>query len=107
MLNQVVLVGRIVELKPDKGIRIAIPRSYKNEEGVYDTDTLTIFMQGTMLDNTAQYCSKGDLVGIKGRLQEDSKSHSPKIIADKLTFLASQSVNSNTDDNNREEENHE
>lgn len=107
MLNQVVLIGRIVELKPDKGIRIAVQRSYKNEEGVYDTDTLTIFMQGAMLDNTAQYCNKGDLVGIKGRLQEDSKSHSPKIIADKLTFLASQSVNSNTDDNNREEENHE
>ena len=104
MLNQVILVGRIVELKPDKGIRIAIPRSYKNEEGVYDTDTLTVFMQGVMLDNTAQYCSKGDLVGIKGRLQEDSKSHSPKIIADKLTFLSSQSVNSNTDASNREEE---
>lgn len=107
MLNQVILVGRIVELKPDKGIRIAIPRPYKNEEGMYDADTLTIFIQGTMLENTVQYCSKGDLVGIKGRLQEDSKSHSPKIIADKLTFLASQSVNSNTDDNNREEENHE
>lgn len=104
MLNQVILVGRIVELKPDKGIRIAIPRSYKNEEGVYDTDTLTVFMQGVMLDNTVQYCSKGDLVGIKGRLQEDSKSHSPKIIADKLTFLSSQSVNSNTDASNREEE---
>ena len=107
MLNQVVLIGRIVELKPDKGIRIKVQRSYKNEEGVYESDTFTVFMQGAILDNTAQYCSTGDLVGIKGRLQEDSKSHSPKIIADKVTFLASQLVNSDIDDNNREEEDHE
>ena len=47
MLNQVVLVGRltrdIVVNKSDKGIKVAtislaIPRSFKNSEGLYDTD---------------------------------------------------------------------
>ena len=104
MMNQILLVGRIVELKPDKGIRITVPRSYKNEEGVYESDTFTVFMLGNIATSVTQYCNVGDLVGIKGRLQEDSKSHSPKIIADKLTFLASKSVNSDTEDSNREEE---
>ena len=46
MLNQAVLVGRIVkepELKnTDKGkvtnITLAVPRSFKNQNGEYDTD---------------------------------------------------------------------
>lgn len=46
MLNQIILVGRltrdIVVNKSEKGkvatISLAIPRSFKNSDGVYDTD---------------------------------------------------------------------
>ena len=47
MLNQIVLVGRltrdVVVNKSDKGVKVAsislaIPRSFKNSEGTYDTD---------------------------------------------------------------------
>ena len=44
--------------------------------------------------NTAEYCKKGDLVGIKGRLQTESyekdgeKKFSTSVIVDKVSFLA-------------------
>ena len=47
MLNQIILVGRLTRNitvnKSDSGIKVAtislaIPRSFKNSEGVYDTD---------------------------------------------------------------------
>ena len=47
MLNQIVLVGRLTRditvNKADSGIKVAtmtlaVPRSFKNADGVYDTD---------------------------------------------------------------------
>ena len=99
MLNQVVCVGRIVngvELIEEDGkkysnITIAVPRAYKNEDGVYDTDFIDVTLWNVIAENTAEYCTKGDLVGIKGRIQteivEDKKI--TRIIAEKVTFLAS------------------
>ena len=72
MLNQTVLVGRITtnpELKTlnndKKGldITLAIPRSYKNEEGIYDTDFITCKVWNGVAENVAEYCKKGDIVG--------------------------------------------
>ena len=78
MLNQIVLVGRltkdIVVNKSDKGIkvatlRLAIPRSFKNSEGVYDTDFIDCVLFDSVAENTSEYCKKGDIVGVKGRIQ--------------------------------------
>ena len=78
MLNQVVLVGRIVydlELKKnDSGkkylsLMLAIPRSFKNIEGTYDTDFIRCIVWDNVASNTSEYCKKGDIVGLKGRLQ--------------------------------------
>lgn len=95
MLNQTVLVGRIskdpvIEEMEDKKycrITIAVPRSYKNENGEYDTDFIPITLWNTIAENTKEYCKKGDLVGIKGRIQ--SKENDIEIVAEKLTFLSS------------------
>ena len=104
MLNQIVLVGRLTRditvNKSDKGnkvatLSLAIPRSFKNSEGVYDTDFIDCVIFDNIADNTSEYCKKGDIVGIKGRVQsrvvenEDKKEYLTEINAEKVTFLSS------------------
>ena len=105
MLNQVVLVGRLVkdieveELESGKRVAnavLAVPRSFKNENGEYDTDFIDVVIWNSIADNTAEYCKKGDIVGIKGRLETNNyetedgeKKKSTQVIAEKLTFLTS------------------
>ncbi len=99
MLNQMVLVGRIVQdpvvKETSKGkvsnITIAVPRAFKNEQGIYDTDFIDCSLWNTIAENTAEYCKKGDLVGIKGRLQtsiDDNGKKNVDVVAEKVTFLA-------------------
>lgn len=104
MLNQVVLVGRltsdIVVNKSDKGVKVAtislaIPRSFKNSEGLYDTDFVDCVAFDSIASNTSEYCKKGDIVGVKGRVQsrtienEGKKENIMDIICEKVTFLSS------------------
>lgn len=71
MMNQVVMIGRIVkepELKEtEKGnlcnLTLAVARPYKNEEGVYETDFVDVTLWKSIAENTKEYCRKGDLVG--------------------------------------------
>ena len=105
MLNQVVLVGRLTRdctvNKSEKGnkistISLAIPRSFKNSEGTYDTDFVDCVLFDLIAENTSEYCKKGDIVGIKGRIQtsnyQDEKGntvYTTDVIAEKVTFLSS------------------
>ena len=104
MLNQVVLVWRltrdIVVNKSDKGIKVAtislaIPRSFKNSEGLYDTDFVDCVAFDSIASNTSEYCKKGAIVGVKGRVQsrtienEGKKENIMDIICEKITFLSS------------------
>jgi len=106
MLNQVILVGRLVydpELKTlDDGrsvttITLAIQRGYKNSEtGEYDTDFIRCTLWSGVAENTVTYCRKGGVVGVKARLAqryieyEEGKSMSyPEVIAEKITFISS------------------
>ncbi len=104
MLNHAILVGRIVkdlEVKDtEKGkvanITLAVPRPFKNSEGEYDSDYIPCVLWKGIAENTAEYCKKGDLVGIKGRIQtrnvefeDESKRQFVEVIAEKVTFLSS------------------
>lgn len=105
ILNQIVLVGRLVrdpevyELENNKkvsNITLAIPRSFKNTNGEYETDYITCILWDAIAKNTAQYCKKGSIVGVKGRIQsrvvekeEKEKEYLTEIIAEKVTFLSS------------------
>jgi len=105
MLNQVIIVGRLVKT-PDlfvaesgkKGsiITLAVGRAYKNQNGEYDADFLDCTLWTGIAENTAEYCKKGDIIGIRGRLQsriiekeDGSKYKKMEIVADKVTFLSS------------------
>ena len=105
MLNQLVLVGRIVK-KPElreaennkkySFITLAVPRSFKNVNGEYDTDFVPCVLWKGVAENTVEYCRKGDLLGVKGHVQtrdievdEDVKRKLVEIVAEKVTFLSS------------------
>ena len=96
MLNQTVLVGRLVqdpeikELENDKkvcNITLAVTRSYKNADGIYETDFITVTLWQGIAENVKEYCKKGDLVGVKGRLQV--REGKAEVVGEKVTFLSS------------------
>ena len=105
MLNQSILVGRIVKepeiRKTENGTKVtnltlAVQRSYKNVEGEYDTDFISCVLWKGIAETTAEYCKKGDLIGVRGRLQnrsllyaEDSKLTTVELVAERITFLSS------------------
>lgn len=86
MLNQVAIVGRLIDQPLEDRITLACPRSYKNEEGIYETDFITCRIMKGISDNVKEYCKKGDVVGIRGRIQT---ADGLEIIAEKVTFLSS------------------
>ena len=103
MINQTLLVGRIVrtpEVKQIDGskisnLTIAVPRSYKNIDGEYETDYIDCTLWNGIAENTCHYCNKGDLIGVSGRLEtnnyekEGAKIYKTRVVAEKITFLSS------------------
>lgn len=105
MLNQIILVGRLVKtpevIETESGkkmsyITLAIPRTFKNAYGEYDTDFIDCVLWEVVAESTSEYCKQGDIVGVKGRVQsrmiEDEDGNNYKkmeVIAEKITFLSS------------------
>lgn len=107
MLNQLVIVGRLVanpELRETESgkkvtnITVAVPRSYKNLNGEYDTDFIDCTLWSGIAENTVEYVRKGDLLGIKGHiasnitlLPDGKTKNEMQFVAEKITFLSSKS----------------
>ncbi len=105
MLNQIVLVGRLVrkpELRESENnskyayITLAVPRSFKNSNGEYDTDFIDCILWDAAASNTVEYCNKGDIVGIRGRIQSrkveteaEHKETIVDIVCERVSFLSS------------------
>ena len=69
---------------------LAVRRDFKNEEGIYETDFIKCVSRDTIAEKICEYCKKGDLVSVKGRIEnlwEDNLYY--EIIAEKLSFLSS------------------
>lgn len=108
MLNQVVLVGRLTDdpslVTKDSGkkvttITLAVQRTYKNSDGVYEADFIRCILWDGVAASTSEYCKKGDIVGVKGHIQTNSyddkdgtKKYTTDVIAEKVTFLSSKKV---------------
>ena len=105
MHNMVYLIGRLTEnpkieyLEDDREVlyvNLAVQRTFKNEDGIYETDFLKCVLWNALAEHTAEYCQKGDLVGVKGRIENvvyknengDIKIAND-IIVDRISFLAS------------------
>ena len=104
MNNVCILAGRIcrnLELKKTQSgmsvcnVTLAIPRSYKNSEGIYESDFITCVCYRNTAEMVAEYCQKGDLIGIKGMIQsrtyekDGKKIYTTEIIVERATFLSS------------------
>ena len=102
MLNQLTLIGRLVsdlqlnetENKTKEcNITLAVPRNYKNEDGIYETDFISVRLCNEIATKVVEYCKKGDLLGIKGRVQtkQEENKNTIEIIVERVSFLTSKS----------------
>lgn len=100
MLNQLVVVGRLtsdpvsmtINGRKTGTITLASQRSYKNVDGVYETDFLEFMLWNGIIETVQNYCKKGDVVGVKGRVESVINSDNERImrlVAEKVTFLSS------------------
>ena len=105
MLNQIVLIGRIVqdpEIKiVDSGkkvseITIAVRRGFKNMDGNYDTDFIRVTLWEGLAETVTSYMKKGTLVAVIGRAQirryditDERFLNIIEIIAERVTYLSS------------------
>lgn len=103
MLNQIILVGRLTKNpevilhennKKRAAIDLAVQRGYKNQDGIYEADFIRCILWNGIAEHTSEYCKKGDLVGVKGRIQTRSYEsdgqvkYLTEIIAEKVSFLS-------------------
>ena len=105
MTNQVIVVGRLAEdikiEKDEKNIEIAtvkiiVSRPFKNVDGIYESDVIPCVLWAGMMSKAVKYCHKGDLLGVRGRLQMmDDKI---QVLAEKITFLSSNKEKEENDD---------
>ena len=115
MVNSVMLVGRLaqdIEVKKlESGkevtkVAIAVPRSFKNPDGIYEADFFDCVLWEGLAKNASEYWTKGDTVGIRGRLQtsnyeldDGTKRKAVEVVVEKLTFLSSRKTNPKEIDN--------
>lgn len=103
MINQVTLVGRLTR-DPDirytsdgkavAHITLAVSRRFRNREGEIDTDFVNCTLWRKTAENTANYCRKGSIVGVTGRIQtrhyenkEGRRVYVTEVLADSVQFM--------------------
>ena len=104
MYNSVYLIGRLTkdpEIKETDNnkkvcnVTLAVQRSYKNAEGIYETDFISCSLWEAVASRACEFCHKGDLIAVRGQLRTSSyiaeneeKKYTTEIIVEKLVFLA-------------------
>ena len=104
MLNNVIIVGRLTKdvevIESENGtkrsyITLAVNRSFKNADGEVETDFINVILWNNLAENVCEYCKKGDVIGIKGRIEvnryvkDDETKYVTEVVAERLTFLSS------------------
>lgn len=103
MINNVVLTGRItrnLELKQTNNnnsslnITLAVERNFKDQSGQKQTDFISCKAFGKRAETIAQYCQKGNLIGITGSIQtgsyqkqDGSTVYTTDVMVDGLSFF--------------------
>ena len=104
MINNVTLVGRLVappELRKTPNnvsslqSTLAVNRNFKNENGDREADFINFQAWRGTADIIAQYCSKGSLIGIIGRIQvrsyekDGQRRYVTEVVAESVALLES------------------
>jgi single-strand DNA-binding protein len=102
MLNQVILIGRLVkdiELKtlPSgkevTSFTLAVQRNFKNQQGEKETDFINCVAFGNTAKLLSQYCFKGQLICVSGRLQirswesDNGRRYATEVIVNNIEVL--------------------
>ncbi|RAK19838.1 single-strand binding protein [Anoxybacillus vitaminiphilus] len=108
MINQVILVGRLTkdpELrytadgKAVVNVTLAVSRNFRNADGIIDTDFVNCTLWRRVAENTANYCRKGSIIGVTGRIQtrnyenQDGKRvYVTEVVAESVRFMGGKTV---------------
>ena len=103
MINRAVLVGRLTrnpELRRTQqgdavtSFTIAVNRNFTSRDGQQQADFINCVTWRKLAENVNQYCSKGSLVGVEGRIQtrtydnnQGQKVYVVEVICDSVRFL--------------------
>lgn len=102
-MNKVVVIGRLTkdpELRftPGNGTAVAsftlaVDRRFK-KEGQQEADFIPVVVWGKQAESTANYMSKGKLMGVSGRIQtrsydakDGTKRYVTEVVAEEVQFL--------------------
>ena len=102
-MNKVTLIGRLTkdpELKYTPGagtavttLTLAVDRRF-TKDGQKEADFIPVVIWGKQAESTAQYVSKGKLLGVAGRIQtrsydakDGTKRYVTEVIAEEVQFL--------------------
>lgn len=104
VINQVILVGRLTkdpEIRytadgaPVANITLAVSRQFRNAAGEIDTDFVNCTVWRRTAENTANYCRKGSIIGVTGRIQTRSYENAERVrvyvtevVADSVRFMS-------------------
>lgn len=102
MLNQCILVGRVLEMPKlqttANGNKVAsmlleVDRSFKTTEGIVEKDIFNVQLWRGIAETCCDVCKPGSIVAIKGRLQafnhrkEDNVFYNAEVIAERVSFI--------------------
>lgn len=83
-MNNVILVGRITSFEGNE-VTVSITRNYKNEDGIYMSDSIPVWLSANIGEKMKEFCKIGDVIGVKGRLENRGKV---VVMADKVSFIS-------------------
>ena len=83
-MNNVILVGRIISFEGN-GVTISVTRNYKNEDGIYMSDSIPVRLSANIGEKMKEFCKIGDVIGVKGRLENRGEV---VVMAEKTTFVS-------------------
>lgn len=102
-MNRVVLIGRLTkepELYYTKQgvayarIGVAVNRGFRNSLGEQQVDFINCVVWRKSAENVTEYCKKGSLVGITGRIQtsnyddeQGKRIYRTEVVIESITFL--------------------
>lgn len=109
-MNKLIIIGRItrdIELRYTNSNKayakfsVAVNRSFKNQNGDYEADFINCTVFDKRAETVAQYCKKGDKIGLTGRLQigfyeneQGVKINTADLMVEEFDFLETKKDNS-------------
>ena len=83
-MNNVILVGRITSFEGNE-VTISVTRNYKNEDGIYMSDLIPVWLSANIGEKMKDFCKIGDVIGVKGRLENRGEV---VVMAEKVSFVS-------------------